>query len=202
MRYYQLIGRKGQSRLATEVQAGVLADLTSLDKDLTDLHRMALVASLSEMDIDQVAHRILDRGQPTVFDLAQVVEDSKARTGQVWLDRPVRPPEVWAAGVTYKSSERERRRESDSPDVYSKVYVAERPELFLKATSERCVGPFDSLGIRTDSEWNVPEPEMAFVLYKGKIIGYTIGNDMSSRSIEGENPLSHIHHMQHENRFL
>ena len=99
MRYYQLIGRKGQSRLATEVQAGVLADLTSLDKDLTDLHRMALVASLSEMDIDQIAHRILDRGQPTVFDLAQVVEDSKARTGQVWLDRPVRPPEVWAAGV-------------------------------------------------------------------------------------------------------
>ena len=83
----------------------------------------------------------------------------------------------------------ERRRESETPDVYSKVYTAERPELFLKATQERCVGPFESIGIRADSEWNVPEPELAFVLFRGEILGYTIGNDVSSRSIEGENPL-------------
>ena len=83
----------------------------------------------------------------------------------------------------------ERRRESDTPDVYSKVYTAERPEIFFKATPERCMGPFESIGIREDSDWNVPEPELAFVVYKGEIIGYTAGNDVSSRSIEGENPL-------------
>ena len=83
----------------------------------------------------------------------------------------------------------ERRRESETPDVYSMVYGADRPELFLKATPQRCMGPFESVGIRGDSEWNVPEPELAFVLFRGEILGYTIGNDVSSRAIEGENPL-------------
>jgi 2-dehydro-3-deoxy-D-arabinonate dehydratase len=83
----------------------------------------------------------------------------------------------------------ERRRESQTPDIYSRVYVAERPELFFKATADRCVGPFEPIGVRGDSEWNVPEPELAFVIYEGTIIGYTAGNDVSSRSIEGENPL-------------
>ena len=96
---------------------------------------------------------------------------------------------MWAAGVTYKNSEMERRRESDTPDVYSNVYNADRPEVFLKSTSDRCMGPFEEVGIREDSNWNVPEPELAFVLYRGDIIGYTIGNDMSSRQIEGDNPL-------------
>ena len=96
---------------------------------------------------------------------------------------------MWAAGVTYKTSEMERQRESDTPDVYAKVFNADRPEVFLKATSDRCVGPFEAVGIRSDSSWSVPEPELAFVLYRGEIVGYTIGNDMSSRSIEGENPL-------------
>ena len=90
---------------------------------------------------------------------------------------------------TYKTSAMERRRESDTPDVYSKVYSAKRPEIFLKSTADRCSNPFESIGIRKDSQWNVPEPELAIVLYKGAILGYTIGNDVSSRSIEGENPL-------------
>ena len=105
------------------------------------------------------------------------------------MDRPFEPPEVWAAGITYKTSEMERMRESDTPDVYSRVYTAERPEVFFKATPERCVGPYEAVGIRGDSDWNVPEPELAFVLFGGEIVGYTIGNDMSSRSIEGQNPL-------------
>ena len=80
-------------------------------------------------------------------------------------------------------------RESGTPDIYADIYSADRPEVFFKATSERCVGPFESVGIRGDSNWNVPEPELAFILYKDTIIGYTIGNDMSSRTIEGKNPL-------------
>lgn len=99
--------------------------------------------------------------------------------------------EVWAAGVTYESSKFARMAESEGGgDFYAKVYVADRPELFFKATPNRTVGPNDAVRIRADSTWNVPEPELAaLVAANGQILGYTIGNDMSSRDIEGENPL-------------
>ncbi|MBO83271.1 MAG: fumarylacetoacetate hydrolase [Actinobacteria bacterium] len=102
---------------------------------------------------------------------------------------PLYPQEVWAAGVTYSDSMRERQAESDTPDVYAKVYSADRPEIFFKGTGERMQGPFEDVGIREDSGWDVPESELAVVIIDGEIAGYTIGNDMSSRSIEGENPL-------------
>ena len=189
MRYYKLVANDGDSVLAVEREEGVLSDLTSLDEDLTEVEELALAASLSGLGIDELATRLLDSGQADSYDLSTITDDSRDGAGDLRLDRPFEPPEVWAAGVTYKTSEMERRRESGTPDVYSKVYTAQRPELFLKATLERCVGPFEAVGIRGDSDWNVPEPELAFVLYRGEIIGYTIGNDMSSRAIEGENPL-------------
>jgi 2-dehydro-3-deoxy-D-arabinonate dehydratase len=106
---------------------------------------------------------------------------------------PVGSQEVWAAGVTYKRS-REARKEEAEPagggDFYQRVYVADRPELFPKAAPHRVVGHTQPVRIREDSNWNVPEPELtALVTRGGKIVGYTIGNDMSSRDIEGENPL-------------
>jgi len=98
--------------------------------------------------------------------------------------------EVWAAGVTYKRSEEARMEESGTPDIYAKVYTAKRPELFFKANPRRVAGPDAPTIIRADSTWDVPEPELALVVNAyAEIIGYTIGNDMSSRSIEGENPL-------------
>jgi 2-dehydro-3-deoxy-D-arabinonate dehydratase len=102
---------------------------------------------------------------------------------------PVAAGEIWAAGVTYHISEEAREAESDQPDVYQRVYGSERPEIFFKATPSRTVDPGEAIGIRGDSEWDVPEPELGIVLYDGEIVGYTIGNDVSSRSIEGENPL-------------
>ena len=189
MKYYRLIDSAGGPRLAVEAEEGALTDLTSVDEDVTDVEDIAHAASLSGASMDEVAGSLMDAAQGEAYALTQIIEDSREGDGEVILDIPFEPPEVWAAGVTYKTSEMERRRESETPDVYSKVYVAERPELFLKATTDRCVGPFESIGIRADSEWNVPEPELAFVLYKKRIIGYTIGNDVSSRSIEGENPL-------------
>src|SRR3954451_7205971 len=98
--------------------------------------------------------------------------------------------EVWAAGVTYQRSEEARMEESGTPDVYSKVYTAERPEIFMKATARRVVGPEGTVVVRADSTWDVPEPELAIVVNaRAEIVGYTIGDDVSSRSIEGENPL-------------
>ena len=104
---------------------------------------------------------------------------------------PVEPPEVWCAGVTYARSRDARIEESAVKDVYALVYDAERPELFLKdAACRRTVGPGAPIGVRADSDWNVPEPEVGVVIGKdGRPTALTIGNDVSSRSIEGENPL-------------
>jgi 2-dehydro-3-deoxy-D-arabinonate dehydratase len=98
--------------------------------------------------------------------------------------------EVWASGVTYLRSRVERESESTVADVYAKVYEAERPELFFKTLGWRAAGPDSEIRIRRDSSWNVPEPELTLVINAfAEIVGYTIGNDVSSRSIEGENPL-------------
>ena len=104
---------------------------------------------------------------------------------------PIDRQEVWAAGVTYQRSQQARERESvGAAKYYDLVYSAERPELFFKATPHRVAGPGDFVHIRHDSKWSVPEPELALVLSpKLQLVGYTIGNDMSARDIEGENPL-------------
>jgi len=104
---------------------------------------------------------------------------------------PIDGQEVWAAGVTYVRSKQARMDESPAAaSVYDRVYSAERPELFFKATADRVVGPNEAVRVRSDSQWTVPEPEIALVLSPVmKIVGYTIGNDMSARDIEGENPL-------------
>ena len=106
---------------------------------------------------------------------------------------PIGSQEVWAAGVTYMRSREARMEEAKSAgggDFYDRVYTATRPELFFKSPPYRVVGPGANVRIRRDSKWNVPEPEFTLVINPaGKIVGYTIGNDMSSRDIEGENPL-------------
>ena len=106
---------------------------------------------------------------------------------------PAGKQEVWAAGVTFYRSRSARMEESKSgggADFYDRVYEAERPELFFKASPSRVVGHSQKVRIRADSKWNVPEPELTLLIAaSGKVVGYTIGNDMSSRDIEGENPL-------------
>jgi 2-dehydro-3-deoxy-D-arabinonate dehydratase len=106
---------------------------------------------------------------------------------------PIGNQEVWAAGVTYYRSRSARMEESKSAgggDFYDRVYAAERPELFFKATASRVSGPGEHVRIRSDAAWSVPEPELALLINpRGQIVGTTVGNDMSSRDIEGENPL-------------
>ena len=120
-------------------------------------------------------------------------EANGARLLEEELLVPIVRQEIWAAGVTYYRSKNARMEESKDAgggDFYDKVYDAERPEIFFKATAARTVGHLGTVHIRQDSTWDVPEPELTlFINSKGQIAGYTIGNDMSSRSIEGENPL-------------
>jgi 2-dehydro-3-deoxy-D-arabinonate dehydratase len=109
------------------------------------------------------------------------------------IQAPIQGQEIWACGVTYyrsKVGRQEESKDSGGADFYARVYEAERPEIFFKATAYRTVGHGEKVAIRKDSTWDVPEPELTLaVSSSGKIIGYTVGNDMSSRSIEGENPL-------------
>jgi 2-dehydro-3-deoxy-D-arabinonate dehydratase len=103
---------------------------------------------------------------------------------------PLDEQEVWAAGVTYRRSRDARMEESTAPDHYDRVYAAERPELFFKASPGRVRGVDEPIGVREDSGWNVPEPELAVVVdVQGHVVGYVVGNDVSSRTIEGDNPL-------------
>jgi 2-dehydro-3-deoxy-D-arabinonate dehydratase len=126
-------------------------------------------------------------------EIARLAPISGFTLAQADLLAPIGNQEVWAAGVTYFRSRTARMEESQAAgggDFYDKVYSAERPELFFKATPHRVAGPEQPVRIRSDSKWNVPEPELALAISRdARIFGYTIGNDMSSRDIEGENPL-------------
>ncbi len=134
-----------------------------------------------ETNVVGLLHQLLERaGRPIAFDTADLLA-------------PIVTQEVWAAGVTYTRSRTARVEESKSAggaSFYDRVYEAPRPELFFKATPARTVGHGRKVGIRGDSKWSVPEPELALAINTaGRVFGYTIGNDMSARDIEGENPL-------------
>lgn len=131
-----------------------------------------------------------------LVDITQDLKPLPIDKNQVLIDHaqaPIGNQEVWASGVTYlrsRDARMEESKESGAADVYQKVYVADRPELFFKALPHRVSGPGEEVYIRSDSTWNVPEPELTLYINSlGEIQAYTIGNDMSSRSIEGENPL-------------
>lgn len=128
---------------------------------------------------------------------ARIGPDTRIGNATTYLEKellaPIGNQEIWASGVTYYNSKLAREaesREAGGSNFYARVYEAERPELFFKASAARTVGPGGQVRIRKDSSWDVPEPELTLMITSsGKIVGYTIGNDMSSRSIEGENPL-------------
>jgi len=163
-----------------EVRVAVLADGYV---KLLDLANQARLGSLSDVLYAEHPERVV----------ASCLDENLPRLhlSDVTLQAPIDLQEVWAAGVTYRRSQEARERESaGAAQFYDLVYNAPRPELFFKATPSRVAGPGARVRIRADSKWNVPEPELALVISpKMQIVGYTIGNDMSSRDIEGENPL-------------
>lgn len=149
------------------------------------------IADLSAAGVESITSLLEDTdGTQRVRDLAEQ-ELPRVALADVTLLTPVEGQEVWAAGVTYLRSKKARMEESDfSANAYDLVYEAARPEIFFKSLPNKVVGPGEAVGIREDSKWNVPEPELTLVINSAKqLVGYTIGNDMSSRDIEGENLL-------------
>jgi len=181
MRYYRLPSRErgtdSDALVAVDGEDDAY-DLSTASDDLGSFTELARAANASDRSVDAIARdRIPDAD---AYDLASADSDALL---------PVVPDEVWAAGVTYSISEEARKAESGKPEVYIDVYDSDRPELFLKATPSRTVGPNEAVGIREDSDWDVPEPELGVVLHREEVVGYTVGNDVSSRDIEGDNPL-------------
>ncbi|MFD1646851.1 fumarylacetoacetate hydrolase family protein [Haloarchaeobius litoreus] len=176
MRYYQL-RRRGESTLAAVTESGAY-DLSSVKPDLASFADLVSTAEIIDRPPDEIVTPLLDDATELSMEAVQAN-----------CTLPVDVDEVWAAGVTYQISEEARKEESNMAQMYIDVYDAERPELFFKAQGDRTVGPDDAIGVRADSNWNVPEPELGIVLYRGQPVGYTVGNDVSSREIEGENPL-------------
>jgi 2-dehydro-3-deoxy-D-arabinonate dehydratase len=146
------------------------------------LHDTNLDPLLAREDL----HQHLLRAIPNLRPVADLLPD-------IPLPAPIGTQEVWAAGVTYfrsRSARMEESKDAGGGSFYDRVYHAERPELFFKSTASRTVGHLGKVAIRSDAKWSVPEPELTLLCSAtGKITGYTIGNDMSSRDIEGENPL-------------
>ena len=150
---------------------------------LLDLSRSGTIRCLAD---------ILNEADPPALARLLIDETSEPLpAGAVRFLAPIDSQEVWAAGVTYKRSQIARMEESEAgASHYDKVYTAPRPELFFKGNARRTSGPGEPVRVRADSRWTVPEPEFTLVVSpKGKLVGYTIGNDMSARDIEGENPL-------------
>ena len=151
-----------------------------------------IVYSMNDVDGPVSIENLLQLSADELNAVAMATRDAPdtLRLDDVMLLPPIDTQEVWASGVTYARSRDARMEESTQKDVYDLVYEADRPELFMKATGSRVSGPGQDVAIRGDSTWDVPEPELVLVLNsRGDIVGYTVGNDVSSRSIEGENPL-------------
>jgi len=172
----RILTAKGIQAARVDLDKGNSALATPLDLKVAGLSSLSQL--LSHPDLEELVTKLPADGPGIPLDQVN------------WLP-PIDDQEVWAAGVTYKRSQTARMEESEAAaSCYDRVYTAARPEIFFKATPGRCSGHLGMLRIREDAHWNVPEPELALVIASsGKIVGYTIGNDMSSRDIEGDNPL-------------
>ena len=181
MKYFR-IEKNNKPNLIINYSDNFGFNITEYSSYINTIEILSIEANAQKISRSDYIYQFITNNKINKMPLDQVIEKNK-------LLLPFIPDEVWAAGVTYKNSEFERKRESSTPDIYAKVYNAKRPEIFFKTTGSRLVAPNQKIGIRSDSKWNVPEAELAVILINNEIFGYSIGNDMTSREIEGENPL-------------
>jgi len=166
---------------------GLVSDDVVVDLGPRDPIQLVLQARKSSQSEEDFLTSQFDSAGLPKFRYSDLDHESQ---GKPRLLMPLVPPEIWGCGITYLRSRAAREVETTAKGIYDRVYDADRPEVFFKATPHRCVGPNEHVCIREDSKWTVPEPELAVIIGEGgEILGFTIGNDVSARDIEGENPL-------------
>lgn len=166
-----------------------IIDLTQIDvtmfKSFTDL---VVTASKQKLSLNDLVTERLENFTEDLIRYSYADLDSPDAPTRLVL--PIESAEIWACGVTYKRSRAAREEETTMKGLYDLVYDAERPEVFFKGTASRCVGPNAAIGVRGDSNWTVPEPELAYILGpEQEVVGFTAGNDVTARDVEGPNPL-------------
>lgn len=176
MRYYRISRDETVSLVAEDTTDAY--DLTQTDQAPTSFMELADAAALTDQTVDDISRRLIEEAPP--------IDRETVRKHAI---RPVDPDEVWGAGVTYAISQEAREDEGGLEEAYIGAYEGDRPEVYFKGTPTRTVGPDEAVGIRGDSDWDVPEPEFTMILHEGDIVGYTVGNDVCSRDIERENLL-------------
>jgi 2-dehydro-3-deoxy-D-arabinonate dehydratase len=177
MRYYRIRDSRGDTHLTAETQPGTLSSLTSLNGDVTDFRDLLHVSDISGMSIDDIARNVLSSGDAETFDLGKLTESSRSATGAARIIAPLAPDEIWAGGIGNYAVPDEAV--AGMPPITKTAYEADRPPVMYKGTASRLAGPFDAIGIRGDTEKTVAEGELVLILYKGKLVGYSTGNEVA-----------------------
>lgn len=187
MKLAQVVLSSGERRVG-RVEGTTVVDITNPARGLTRTLDLIEFADANGISLVSAVAKLASNDGDT-WSLASL--DQPPQAGQIYLGIPLDPPEVWGCGVTYRKSAEFRDEETDQPrGLYDYVYSAPRPEIFFKATAARCSGPNAPIGLRSDSHFTAPEPELAIVVGRqGQILAYTIADDVSAWDIERENPL-------------
>jgi 2-dehydro-3-deoxy-D-arabinonate dehydratase len=163
--------------LLCEVQEGSLSSLTSLNEEVSDFRDLLKASNVSGMSVDDITRHILASGRGVEFDLTEMIEWSKVGGGDAQLIAPLEPDEMWAGGIGNYPVPPERV--DQMPEATRIAYESDRPPLMYKGTASRLAGPFDDIGIRSDTEKTVPEGELVLVIYKRRLVAYSTGNEMA-----------------------
>jgi len=177
MRYYRIRDSRGDTHLTAETQPGTLSSLTSLNSDVTDFRELLNVSYISGMSVDDIARNVLSFGDAETFDVAQLTESSRSATGAARIIAPLAPDEIWAGGIGNYAVPDEGV--AGMPDITKTAYEADRPPVMYKGTASRLAGPFDPIGIRGDTEKTVAEGELVLIVYKGKLVADSTGNEVA-----------------------
>ncbi|MBM3934240.1 MAG: fumarylacetoacetate hydrolase family protein [SAR202 cluster bacterium] len=177
MRYYRIQEKFGGKHILVETAPGTLASLTSINDGVGDFVDLLKASHLTGQSVDSIAKSVLSQGRGKTYKLDTLIEWSKTGSGDARIIRPIDPAEMWAGGLgNYKVAPETVEKWPESNKI---PYAAERPAIMYKGTPERLVGPFDRIGFRADTEKTIAEGELVIVIYKGKLVGYSTGNEVA-----------------------
>ena len=177
MRYYRILDRHGVIHLAVEKEKNVLTSLSSINSEVRDFRDLLRASHISGQTVDDIARHVLSTGRGEAFDVETLIEWSRTGLGDARIIRPLEPDEMWAGGPGNYPMAPEVV--AGLPEATRAAYESDRPAVVYKGTASRLAGPFDKIGIRSDTERTVAEGELVLVIYKGWLVAYSLGNEVA-----------------------